>query len=103
METLIIAIVLTVLMIALFAMDFIPVSTSCWQYHLCGALAGVSAAFLFAASPLAKSKTPRNTENGSLLNGTPNGTPTSDGEHRVMVGKKLIRFEDLGKPLLWSV
>ena len=103
METLIIAIVLTVLMIALFAMDFIPVSTSCWQYHLCGALAGVLAAFLFAASPLAKSKTPRNTENGSLLNGTPNGTPTSDGEHRVMVGKKLIRFEDLGKPLLWSV
>ena len=99
-QTLVIAIVLTVLMIALFAMDIIPISTSCWQYHLCGALAGVLAAFLFSASPLAKKKTPRNTENGPLLSETESATQTPEGEHRVMVAKKLIRFEDLGKPML---
>ena len=100
MQTLVIAIVLTVLMIALFAMDIIPISTSCWQYHMCGALAGVLAAFLFSASPLAKKKTPRNTENGPLLSETESATQTPEGEHRVMVAKKLIRFEDLGKPML---
>lgn len=90
-------------MIALFAMDFIPISTSCWQYHVCGAIAGVLAAFLFAASPLAKKQSSRSTENEDLLKGTSNEASTRDGEARVMVGKKLIRFEDLGKPLLWDV
>lgn len=92
-ESFIIAVVVTILMTMLLYFDLIPSSTACWQYNVCGAVTGIVATFLFTSSPLKKKQTISEKVDDSS---TPSPTPA----HRVLVGKTLIKFEDLGKPLL---
>lgn len=92
-ESFIIAVVVTILMIILLSFDLIPSSTACWQYNVCGAVTGIVATFLFTSSPLKKKQTISEKVDDP-------STPSPPPAHRVLVGKTLIKFEDLGKPLL---
>ena len=92
-----------------------------WQYNVAGLISGVLAAYLFTSTSLAvalgaipqerydlATSTPTTQTNHSLTKSTSenrdvNNDDEESGENekkRVLVGKNLIKFDDLRKPLV---
>lgn len=74
------------------------VMNSSWQYNVCGVIAGVVSAYLFTSTSLAVKLGVISQERLDESN-KPAPTP-EEPQHRAVVPKHLISFNDLRKPLV---
>lgn len=72
---------------------------SSWQYNACGAVAGVVSAYLFTSTSLAVKLGVISEERLKESVEQPVAAPP-EVQHRVVVPKHLISFNDLRKPLV---
>ncbi|KAK8824234.1 hypothetical protein WA556_003557, partial [Blastocystis sp. ATCC 50177/Nand II] len=99
LKALALAVAITVVWVLLWQLHIIVFTTACWQYNVCGAVAGVVSAYLFTSTSLAVKLGVISKERLQESVAQPVAAPPEEVKRRVVVPKHLISFNDLRKPL----